>query len=173
MAKNYENEPKTNSEDVENIKNIKNMGDSNESTNFLEKEEKKVIGKPFEKGNKFGKGRPPGSRNKATRALEDQLELYGYDPVAVMVKLSKKKFVTKEDRFKFDVAKFLADKMYANKKEVTSSHTEDKTITIQLGYAPMDGNILENAQREFGIIEGEVIEDEMCRLPKHDDDDES
>jgi hypothetical protein len=33
-------------------------------------------GKPFESGNKFGKGRPPGSRNKRTRFL-DSLQSHG------------------------------------------------------------------------------------------------
>ena len=31
-------------------------------------------GKPFQTGNKYGRGRPPGSRNKFTRALQEALE---------------------------------------------------------------------------------------------------
>jgi hypothetical protein len=33
-----------------------------------------VRGRPFEVGNRYGKGRPAGSRNKATLALEDMLD---------------------------------------------------------------------------------------------------
>src|SRR5215510_7640296 len=31
-------------------------------------------GRPFQPGNKYGRGRPPGSRNKTTRVDQDQLE---------------------------------------------------------------------------------------------------
>jgi hypothetical protein len=33
-------------------------------------------GRPFEKGNKFGRGRPPGSRNRRTIAAQEMVEAY-------------------------------------------------------------------------------------------------
>src|ERR1700680_797626 len=37
----------------------------------------KKLGKPFQPGNTFGRGRPQGSRNKATIALQDMLDGHG------------------------------------------------------------------------------------------------
>src|SRR5215469_12198031 len=34
----------------------------------------RVRGKPFQPGNRYGKGRPPGSRNQATLALQELLD---------------------------------------------------------------------------------------------------
>lgn len=42
--------------------------------NFHMNDGKKVIGKPFQPGNRLGRGRPVGSRNKATLALQTLLE---------------------------------------------------------------------------------------------------
>jgi hypothetical protein len=36
-----------------------------------------VRGRPFQPGNSFGRGRPAGSRNKATIALQAMLEQHG------------------------------------------------------------------------------------------------
>src|SRR5206468_483502 len=38
---------------------------------------KKTPGRPFKPGNTFGKGRPQGSRNKATIALQEMLDGHG------------------------------------------------------------------------------------------------
>ena len=34
-------------------------------------------GRPFERGNKFGRGRPPGSRNKVPHSLQKLLHKHG------------------------------------------------------------------------------------------------
>lgn len=34
-------------------------------------------GRPFQPGNKYGRGRPPGSRNKVAHACQDTLDSYG------------------------------------------------------------------------------------------------
>jgi hypothetical protein len=34
-------------------------------------------GRPFQPGNKYGRGRPPGSRNKTARVYQDTLDSYG------------------------------------------------------------------------------------------------
>lgn len=34
-------------------------------------------GRPFQPGNKYGRGRPPGSRNKTTRVYQDILDIHG------------------------------------------------------------------------------------------------
>jgi len=34
-------------------------------------------GRPFQLGNKYGRGRPPGSRNKTTRVYQDKLDSHG------------------------------------------------------------------------------------------------
>lgn len=34
-------------------------------------------GRPFQRGNKYGRGRPPGSRNKTARVLQDKLDSHG------------------------------------------------------------------------------------------------
>lgn len=34
-------------------------------------------GRPFQPGNKYGRGRPPGSRNKSARVLQDKLDSHG------------------------------------------------------------------------------------------------
>lgn len=49
----------------------------------------KTRGRPFEQGNKFGKGRPTGSRNKATLVLEALLDDEGEDVVRRMVTEAK------------------------------------------------------------------------------------
>ena len=49
----------------------------------------KTRGRPFEPGNKFGKGRPAGSRNKATLVLEALIDDEGEDVVRAMVTQAK------------------------------------------------------------------------------------
>ena len=49
----------------------------------------KTRGRPFEQGNKHGKGRPAGSRNKATLVLEALLDGEGEDVVRTMVTEAK------------------------------------------------------------------------------------
>ena len=49
----------------------------------------KTRGRPFLPGNKFGKGRPAGSRNKATLMLETLLDGEGEDVVRTMVSHAK------------------------------------------------------------------------------------
>lgn len=135
-------------------------------------EEKRVIGKPFEKGNKGGPGRPKGSRNKDLELLE-KMNSVGYDPVYSLLKLRRKKQYNKDDKMRMDIDFKFLDKMYANKKEVESTHTEDKAITITLNYQHMDDSLLLDAQKEFGIIEGEIIDKDIACLPNDDDDDEN
>ena len=49
----------------------------------------KTRGKPFQTGNTFGKGRPAGSRNKATLALEALIEGQGEDVVNTIIASAK------------------------------------------------------------------------------------
>ena len=49
----------------------------------------KTRGKPFQPGNTFGKGRPAGSRNKATLALEALIEGQGEDVVNTIIASAK------------------------------------------------------------------------------------
>jgi hypothetical protein len=47
-----------------------------------------VRGRPFGQGNKFGRGRPAGSRNKSTIALQDLLDNQGKAIIEKLVKLA-------------------------------------------------------------------------------------
>lgn len=47
-------------------------------------------GKPFAAGNKMGKGRPPGSRNKSNRPGQDLLDQYGEKIVGKCIALAFK-----------------------------------------------------------------------------------
>jgi hypothetical protein len=48
-----------------------------------------VRGKPFEPGNSYGRGRPPGSRNKATLALQEMLDGEGELILRKAIELAK------------------------------------------------------------------------------------
>ena|SRR5690242_12330762 len=50
---------------------------------------KGIRGRPFEKGNKLGRGRPPGSRNAATLALEALMEGEGETLTRKCIELAK------------------------------------------------------------------------------------
>ena len=50
----------------------------------------RTSGKPFLPGNRFGKGRPAGSRNKATLLLEQIVESEGEGVVRTMIQRAKK-----------------------------------------------------------------------------------
>lgn len=49
----------------------------------------KTRGRPFQPGNKFGKGRPAGSRNKVTLALEALIEGQGAEVVTAVIYAAK------------------------------------------------------------------------------------
>ena len=57
--------------------------------NSTSKNAAKPRGRPFEPGNKYGKGRPEGSRNKATLALEALINGEGEDIVRTIVEDAK------------------------------------------------------------------------------------
>jgi hypothetical protein len=67
-------------------------------------------GKPFELGNKFGQGRPAGSRNKATLVLEALLDCEGEEVVRTMVTQAKGGNMT--------AAKALLDRLVPPRKSV-------------------------------------------------------
>jgi len=54
--------------------------------NGTSKNEKKTKGRLFQPGNKFGKGRPLGSRNKASIVLQSMIEGEGEDVVRSLIK---------------------------------------------------------------------------------------
>ena len=50
---------------------------------------KRGLGKPFQPGNRYGRGRPVGSRNKATIAMQDLLDGEGEAITLKAIKLAK------------------------------------------------------------------------------------
>jgi hypothetical protein len=52
------------------------------------------VGKPFQPGNQYGKGRPPGSRNKAKMAMEALLDGSGEGIMRKAIELAQKGNVT-------------------------------------------------------------------------------
>lgn len=125
---------------------------------------KKRKGNPaFVKGNKLSPGRPKGSRDK-TNELVEKMQKLKYDPLIDLVRIAMK---THDEKLKAQIGMKLVDKVYANKKEVevNQTTTEDKTITVQFSYAPPDAKALEALQREFGVIDAQVIAPALVAHP--------
>ena len=81
----------------------------------------KTRGKPFQPGNTFGKGRPAGSRNKATLALEALIEGQGEDVVNTIIASAKDGDMT--------AAKALLDRLVPTRKAAPSPITLSPAAT--------------------------------------------
>ena len=75
----------------------------------------KTRGRPFEPGNTFGKGRPAGSRNKATLALEALIEGQGEEVINTIIASAKDGDMT--------AAKALLDRLVPKRKSAPAPIT--------------------------------------------------
>jgi hypothetical protein len=109
----------------------------------------KPRGRPFQPGNKFGKGRPAGSRNKATLALEALIEGQGEEVVTTVINAAKNGDIA--------AAKALLDRLVPPRKSAPVS----APLSPIAGPADLEGALLE----VFNMLaDGNLTPDEAAQL---------
>jgi hypothetical protein len=126
-------------------------------------EPKRVLGRPFEKGNR---GRPPGSTK--SNCLDKKLKSKHFDPVINLINIvhdterdiranSVSKEVMQARSLLTQINTTLVNKLYSNKKDVSVTSTEDKTVTISFQMPSADAERQQLLNSRFGnprIIDG-------------------
>jgi hypothetical protein len=109
----------------------------------------KTRGRPFQPGNKFGKGRPAGSRNKATLALEALIEGQGEDVVNTIIAAAKNGDLA--------AAKALLDRLVPTRKSAPLS----ASLSPISGARDLEPALLEVFNR---LADGSLTPDEAAQL---------
>lgn len=109
----------------------------------------KTRGRPFQPGNRFGKGRPAGSRNKATLALEALIEGQGEAVVGTVINAAKNGEIS--------AAKALLDRLVPVRKSAPIS----ARLSSISGPADLEAALLEIFNR---VAEQNLSTDEAAQL---------